>query len=86
MLSKASAGKEIADLDKAVAVELLAPFGRDRRREPPAAATRRAMGEFQPRDVKPAPVEPPRAEDRIIGEALRAGAERQQPERRTPPA
>src|SRR5206468_4077690 len=78
--------QEVAQLDEAVTIEGVAPSARYSRGEPLSPPRGHAVRKPQPGDVQAASVERLGAENRIVGEALRSGAKRQQPQRRAPPA
>ena len=71
--------QKVPNLNEAVAIKRLAPGLRNRGGQAAPPPPGHLMGELQPRRMEAAAVELLRTENRIIDEALRAGAECQQP-------
>ena len=71
----------VGALDEAVAVEIRPVLGADEVGELAAAKIRHGVGQPHPHRVQPGPVEPLRAEDRVVDEGFGSGHQLGDPER-----
>jgi len=71
--------QEVWKNDEAIPIELRPHLCRKSVREPRAAPCGQSMCCLQPPTVKPRPIQPLGAEDRVVDEALRAGEHRREP-------